>query len=53
MNRITYDERVSTYTNALIGFGMRNQMVVALEELSECQKEALGAGNIGVVFRKS
>lgn len=39
MNRITYDERVKTYTNALIHYGQANQLIVALEELSECQKE--------------
>lgn len=38
-NKITYDERVKTYTNALIRYGTTNQLVVALEELSECQKE--------------
>ena len=30
---------MQTYTNALIHFGKATQMVVALEELSECQKE--------------
>lgn len=39
MNKITYDQRVQTYTNALIHFGKANQLVVTLEELSECQKE--------------
>ena len=39
MNKITYDQRVQTYTNALIHFGKANQLVVALEEMSECQKE--------------
>lgn len=50
MNKITYDERVQTYTNALITYGEKAQMVVALEELSECQKEICkvlrGSGNI-------
>ncbi len=36
---MTYNERVLTYTNAFIHFGERNQMIVAIEELSECQKE--------------
>lgn len=39
MNKITYEQRVQTYTNALIHFGKANQLVIALEELSECQKE--------------
>ena len=39
MNKITYEERKQVYTNALIAFGEKAQMVVALEELSECQKE--------------
>ena len=39
MNKITYEQRVQTYTNALIHFGKAMQLVVALEELSECQKE--------------
>lgn len=38
-NLIPYEERVKTYTNALIHYGDRNQMTVAVEELSECQKE--------------
>lgn len=32
-------KKTATYTNALIRFGERNQMIVAVEELSECQKE--------------
>ena len=39
MNKIPYEQRVQTYTNALITYGEEAQMVVALEELSECQKE--------------
>lgn len=39
MNKITYEERTQVYTNALIRFGDKAQMVIALEELSECQKE--------------
>lgn len=38
-NKIPYEERVKTYTNALCRYGRNAQMVVALEELSECQKE--------------
>ena len=38
-NLIPYDERVKTYTNALIHYGDQKQMIVAVEELSECQKE--------------
>ena len=39
MNQINFEQRCKTYTNALITFGDRAQMIVALEELSECQKE--------------
>ena len=39
MNKITYEQRAEVYTNALNHFGKANQLVVALEELSECQKE--------------
>lgn len=39
MNHIPYDERVKTYTNALVTFGEKNQCIVAVEELSEVQKE--------------
>lgn len=39
MNRISYEERVKTYTNALVTNGTFKQLTVALEELSECQKE--------------
>lgn len=39
MNKIPYEERVRVYTNAFVTNGERTQMVVALEELSECQKE--------------
>lgn len=39
MNKISYEERLKVYTNAFVANGERMQMVVALEELSECQKE--------------
>ena len=39
MNQISYDERKKVYTKALIAYGDRTQMIVAVEELSECQKE--------------
>lgn len=39
MSHIPYDERVKTYTNALITFGEEIQCIVAVEELSEAQKE--------------
>ena len=39
MNKINYDQRVQTYINAFIHFGEEMQLVVALEELSEVQKE--------------
>lgn len=39
MNKIPYDERVKTYTKAIDQYGKGAQCVVAIEELSECQKE--------------
>ena len=39
MNKFTYPERCKTYTNAMLAFCERNQLIVAVEELSECQKE--------------
>lgn len=39
MNAIPYEERVKTYTNALVAYGEDLQCVVAIEELSECAKE--------------
>lgn len=39
MNKIPYEQRAQVYTNALICFGEKVQMVMALEELSEVQKE--------------
>lgn len=39
MNKINYSERCKTYTNAMLAFGEQNQLIVAIEELSECQKE--------------
>ena len=39
MNQIPYEERTKVYTNALIAYGDKVQMIVAIEELSECQKE--------------
>ena len=39
MNRIPYEQRVQVYRGALEHFGRTIQMVMALEELSECQKE--------------
>ena len=39
MNMIPYSERCKTYTNAMLAFGERNQLIVAVEEFSECQKE--------------
>ena len=38
MNKISYEERVKTYTNALIHYGDRKQMVKCVEELAECQQ---------------
>ena len=39
MNKIPYDERTEVYTQALFIYGHRAQMVVAIEKLSEVQKE--------------
>ena len=39
MNKIPYEARKEIYQKALSKFGLLSQMVVALEELSECQKE--------------
>lgn len=36
MNKIPYEERVKVYTDALIQFGDRKQMVKCVEELAEC-----------------
>lgn len=51
MNQISYEERVKVYNKALGTYGERAQMVVAVEELSECQKEICkflrGIGNAG------
>ena len=48
---MTYREREMTYTNALLRYGEENQLVVAIEELSELQKEITkflrGIGNAG------
>ena len=39
MNKVSYDERTLAYKTALHIYGKSNQLVVALEELSEVQKE--------------
>ena len=39
MNKITYEERLTVYTNALVAYGEEKQCIVAIEELSECAKE--------------
>lgn len=39
VNQIPYEQRQKTYLKALAAYGDRNQMIVAMEELSECQKE--------------
>lgn len=38
MNQIPYEERCKVYTNALIAYGDRVQLTVAVEELAECQQ---------------
>lgn len=51
MNRISYEEREKVYHKALHTYGEYVQMTVALEEMSECQKEICkfmrGFGNAG------
>lgn len=39
MNKIPYEERAQIYAMALDKFGSVNQLVVAIEEMSEIQKE--------------
>lgn len=39
MNKIPYEQIRQVYTKALIAFGLDKQLIVALEELSECQEE--------------
>ena len=39
MNEIPYEQRAAVYEKALLHYGEENQLVVALEELSEVQKE--------------
>ena len=39
MNKISYEDRFKVYSKALATWGDRAQMIVAIEELSECQKE--------------
>ena len=39
MNKFTYSERCKIYTDAMLAFGEQAQLIVSVEELSECQKE--------------
>ena len=39
MNNIHYEQRAEVYTKAFEIYGKDKQCIVALEELSECQKE--------------
>ena len=39
MNKIPHEERARVYADALDTFGTATQLIVALEELSEAQKE--------------
>ena len=39
MNRYNYEERAKVYADALATFGTGIQLIVALEEMSEVQKE--------------
>lgn len=47
-NKISYEERAKVYTDALSTFGPNMQLIVALEEMSELQKEITKAlrGNL-------
>ena len=38
MNQVPYEDRCKVYTNALIRYGDRKQMVKCVEELAECQQ---------------
>lgn len=38
MNQVPYEDRCKVYTNALIQYGDRKQMVKCVEELAECQQ---------------
>lgn len=39
MNKINYEERAKVYTDALYTFGTGVQLIVAIEEMAEVQKE--------------
>ena len=39
MNKISFEERAEVYANALSTFGPNMQLIVALEEMAELQKE--------------
>ena len=38
MSQVPYEDRCKVYTNALIRYGDRKQMVKCVEELAECQQ---------------
>ena len=38
MNKIPYEERVRTYTNAFVAYGEERQIIKCLEELGELQQ---------------
>lgn len=48
MNKISYEERAKVYTDARSTFGVGMQLIVAVEEMSEVQKEITKAlrGNL-------
>ena len=35
---MNYEERLKTYTNALVSYGEERQIIKCLEELAECQQ---------------
>lgn len=54
---MNYEDREKVYTNALLRFGEEHQMVVAIEEMSELQKELTkllrGTGNAGRIAEET
>lgn len=51
MNQINFEQRCKVYTEALTAYGDIMQLIVALEELSECSKEICKVLRGGEDFR--